>query len=200
MIDLEIEEVHKRPEEGALCCAMRNGLIKLHRTGREVDSLRTEDSVTTTMSSWPYDIWMTARGESIPMNGDQYLFHQDFVVSIKTVNEHAKKALENVPFNNCSRCSKQYAGRLCVFHAIPPQEFIRCFCLAHPDIRGPDCLINPGPGNSECPSYCPHWELAKGEIRSFPALQENNDSAIDGAYTCMAEMIFRRRKSHLGIK
>jgi hypothetical protein len=200
MIDLEIDELKKWPEDGALCCAMRHGLMKLHITGREVDSLRTEDSVTTTMSSWPYNIWMTARGESIMMDKDLDLFHQDFVLSIKTVNEHAKMALENVPFNNCSRCSKQYAGRLCIFHTIPPQEFIRCFCLAHPDIRGPDCLIHPGPGNSECPSHCPNWELAKGEMRSFPPLYAKSDSAIDGAYTCVAEMIFRRRKSHLGIK
>lgn len=200
MIDLEIEEVQNGPEEGALCCTMRHGLMKLHRTGREVDSLRTEDSVTTIMSSWPYDIWMTARGESIPMDEDQDLFHQEFALSIKTVNEHAKMALENVPLNNCPKCNRRYAGRLCMFHAIPPQEFIRCFCLAHPDIRDPDCQIHPGSGNSECPSLCPHWELAKGEIRSFPPLHENNDNAIDGAYTCMAEMIFRRRKSHLGIK
>jgi len=200
MIDLEIEEVRKRPEAGALCCAMRHGLLKLHRTGREVDSLRTEDTVTTTMSSWPYDIWMTARGDFIPMDEDLDLFHQDFVLSIKTVNEHAKMALENVPFNNCSRCSKRYAGNYCIFHAIPPQEFIRCFCLAHRDIRSPDCLIHPGPGNSECPSHCPHWELAKGEMRSFPPLHEKNDGAYDGAYTCMAEIIFRHRRSHTGIK
>jgi hypothetical protein len=200
MIDIEKEELQKEPEEGGLCCAMRHGLLKLHRTGREVESLRTEDSVTTTMSSWPYDIRMTARGESIPMDEDHDLFHQEFVLSIKTINEHAKMALENIPFFDCSKCSKRYAGRLCIFHAIPPQEFIRSFCLAHPDIRGPDCLIHTNPGNSECPSHCPHWELAKGEMRPFPPLHTKSDSAIDGAYNCMTEIIFRRRKSHLGIK
>jgi hypothetical protein len=200
MIDMEIEGLQKEPEERALCCAMRHGLLKLHRTGRQVDSLRTEDSVTTTMSSWPYDIWMTARGESIPMDEDLDLFHKEFVLSIKTVNEHAKMALENVPFNNCSKCSKQYAGKVCIFHAIPPQEFIRCFCLTHPGMRDPECQIHPGSSNSECPSHCPHWELAKGEIRSFPTLHAKSECAIDGAYTCMAEMMFRRRKSHLGTK
>ena len=200
MIGLEIEEVQKKPVERALCCAMRHGLLKLRRTGREVEPLRTEDTVTTTMSSWPYDIWMTARGDCRPMDEDRDLFHQEFALSIKTVNEHAKMALENVPFDNCSRCSKRYAGKYCIFHAIPPQEFIRCFCLAHPDIRDPDCLLYPGPGNSECPSHCPHWELAKGEMRSFPPLHENKDHANGSAYTCMAEIIFRHRRSHAGIK
>ena len=200
MIDLKIEELQKRSEAGALCCAMRHGLLKLHRTGREVDSLRTEGTVTTTMSSWPYNIWMTARGDCIPMDEDRDLFHQEFALSIKTVNEHAKKAFENVPFNNCSGCSKRYAVKYCIFHAIPPQEFIRCFCLAHPDLRDPDCQIHPGPGNSECPLHCLHWELAKGEMRSFPPLHENKDNANGGAYTCMAEIIFRHRGSHTGIK
>lgn len=200
MIGLEIEEVQKRPEERALCCAMRHGLLKLRRTGREVDSLRTEDTVTTTMSSWPYDMWMTARGDCISMDEDPNLFHQVFALSIETVNEHAKMALENVPFKNCSGCSKRYAGKYCIFHAIPPQEFIRCFCLAHPDIRDPDCLLHPGPGNSECPSHCPHWELAKGEMRSFPPLQENKDHTNGSAYTCMAEIIFHHRRFHAGIK
>lgn len=197
---MEIGGFQKEPDERALCCAMRHGLLKLHRTGREVESLRTEDSVTTTMPSWPYDIWMTARGDYLPMYEDPDLFHQEFVLSIKTVNEHGKMALENVPFNNCSKCGKRYAGRLCIFHAIPPQEFIRCFCLAHSDIRDPDCLFHPGPGNSECPSHCPHWELAKGELRSFPPLHEKKDSANGSAYTYMAEIIFRHRRSNTGIK
>lgn len=103
---MEIEGLQKRPEERALCCTMRHGFLKLHRTGKQVDSLKTEDSMTTTMSSWPNDIWMTARSVSIPMDEDPDLFYQELVLSIKTVNEHAKMALENVPFNDCSMCSK----------------------------------------------------------------------------------------------
>jgi len=192
MVEVVREELLRKPNEHALCSAMRNGFLKLHASGREVESLRTEDSITTTMSSWPYDIWMEAQGRYTMSGQDSNLFRQEFILSIKTVNEHAQMALENVPFEDCPRCSKRYAGKLCIFHAIPPQEFIRCFCLAHPDVRCSDYPIHPDLEGSDCPTHCKKWELAKGEISSFLPSVEKSNLAIDGVYSCMAKIIFRR--------
>jgi len=176
---------------------MRNGLIKLHSTGREVESLRTQNSITTTMTSWPYYIWMEARGDFTTVGNDPDVLRQDFILTIKTVNEQAKMALENVPFADCPQCSKRYAGNLCIFYSIPPQEFVKCFCLAHTDIRSSDCLNRPGQGNSECPENCPHWELAKGEIRSLLSPVEKSSietvGPYESIYTCKAEITFRQR-------
>jgi len=195
------EELPRRPKRHGLCGVMRHGLLKLHETGREAESLRTEDSITTTMVSWPYYIWMEIRSSSAVMTNETDMFHQDFILTIKTVNEHAKMALENVPFEDCPRCSKRYAGKLCIFQSIPPQEFIRCFCIAHPDVRSSDCPSRPGPGNSECPSHCTCWELAKGEMKSLrSSIEKRNLETVgphESVYSCMAEIVFRQRKPPL---
>ena len=193
------EKLLRRPKEYAKCCAMRKGLLKLHTSGREVESLGTQDS--TTMTSWSYYIRMEIRSRNSVRADDADLFHQDFILTIKTVNEHAKMALENVPFEDCTRCSKRYAGEMCKFHAIPPREFIRCFCLAHPEVRRSDCPSHSGSENSECPSICPYWKLAIGEIRSLLSSVEDRSLETVGphesVYTCIAEIVFRQRKPPL---
>jgi len=191
----------RRPGEDALCCAMHSGYLKLHSAGREVEAMRTDDSVTITMTSWPFYIWMEARGDEVVVDEDAHLFRQNFMLLIKTVNDNGKMALENVPFTDCPKCDKRYAGKLCIFHAIPPWEFIRCFCLAHPDLRGRKCCDHHDPGISECPARCPHWELIKGEMHA--AFQREgchlSDEKADrvalsdeSAYYCIAEMVFHR--------
>lgn len=191
----------RRPGNDALCCAMRRGYLKLHSVGREVEALRTDDSVTTTMTSWPFYIWMEARGDEVVVDEDARLFHQNFTLLIKTVNDNSKMALENIPFTNCPNCEKRYSGKLCIFHAIPPWEFVRCFCLAHPDLRGGNCCDRHNPGISECPMSCPHWELIKGEMRTASPARGNSLTPEKyvlkapgdaSAYSCSAEMVFRR--------
>lgn len=191
----------RRPEKDALCCAMHRGYLKLHREGREVEALRTNDSVTITMVSWPFYIWIETRGDEVLMDEDSYLFHQNFTLLIKTVNDNGKMALESIPFTKCSRCNKRLTGKLCIFYAIPPWEFIRCFCLAHPDLRNRNCKDRLKPGTSECPRSCPHWELLKGEMISTSseggrgitaekcALEIPSDVS---AYSCISEMVFHR--------
>lgn len=191
----------RRPGEGALCCAMRRGYLKLHATGREVEALRTDKSVTIAMTSWPFYIWMEARGDEVAVDEGAHLFRQNFTVLIKTVNDNGKMALENVPFTGCPGCNKRYAGRLCIFHAIPPWEFVRCFCLAHPELRGSNCINHRDPGNSECPRNCPHWELITGEMITASPAGINRITAEKcvlevfgdvSAYSCTAEMVFHR--------
>jgi hypothetical protein len=191
----------RRPGEDALCCAMRRGYLKLHRSGREVEAMRTDDSVTITMVSWPFYIWIEARGDEVVMDEDTHLYRQNFTLLIKTVNEYGKMALENIPFTNCPRCDKRYSGKLCIFHAIPPWEFIRCFCLAHLNMRGDDCFGHNDSGSSECPLKCQHWELIKGEMRTVSPAGGNRLTAekcvlkVSGdvsAYSCTAEMVFLR--------
>ncbi len=190
----------RRSGEDALCCAMRRGYLKLHTTGREVKALRTGDSVTITMTSWPFYIWMEARKDDVLVDEEAHLIRQNFTLLIKTVNENGKMALENIPFTNCPRCDKRYSGKLCIFHAIPPWEFVRCFCLAHPDLRNRNCWDRHDPGRSECPMNCPHWDLIKGEMRiASPAggrsltaekcvLKAPSDVS---AHSCTTEMVFR---------
>ncbi len=201
MNDIDVFDRPGRPGEDALCCAMHRGYLKLHKAGREVEALRTNDSVTITMTSWPFYIWMEARGDEVVADEGTHLFRQNFTLLIKTVNDNGKMALENIPFTNCPKCDKRYAGKLCIFYAIPPWEFIRCFCLAHPDLRELNCCDRHNPGTSECPVNCPHWELIRGEM--YPAFQtgechlsvENGDLNALGdapAYQCMAEMVFHR--------
>jgi len=191
----------RRPGKDALCCAMRRGYLKLHSAGREVDALRTGDSVTITMTSWPFYIWMEARKDDVLVDEDAHLVHQNFTLLIKTVNDNGKMALENVPFTDYPHCDKRYAGKLCIFHAIPPWEFIRCFCLAHPDLRSRNCYDNHDPGISECPMSCPHWELIKGEMRTASPAGERGLTTKKcvlkapgdvAAYSCTAEMVFHR--------
>lgn len=192
---------HKTPGEYALCCAMRRGYLKLHTGGREVEEMRTDDSVTIALTSWPYYIWIETRGDETLVNGDSHLFRQNFSILIKTVNDHGKMALENIPFKDCYRCDKHYAGRLCIFYAIPPWEFVRCFCLAHPELRGSDWNNNRDPGNSEYSRNCLHWELIKGEMRPASPAKGSGLTAekcvlkVPGdvsAYSCNAEMVFHR--------
>ena len=190
-----------RPGEDALCCAMRRGYMKLHSAGREVEEFRTDDSVTITMISWPFYIWMEARKDDVIVDEDSHLFRQNFTLLIKTVNDNGKMALENVPFTDCHKCDKRYAGKLCIFQAIPPWEFIRCFCLAHPDLRNSNCYDHRDHGVSECPVSCLHWELIKGEMRIALKPKEFHLSVkkVDcnafkdaSEYYCIAEMVFHR--------
>ena len=190
-----------RPGNDDLCCAMRRGHLKLHSEGRDVEALRTDDSVTTTMTSWPFYIWMEARGDEVVVDEDARLFRQNFALLIKTVNDNGKMALENIPFTNCPKCDKRYAGKLCIFYAIPPWEFVRCFCLAHPDLRNCNCYDLHDPAIPECSVSCPHWELIKGEMRmalkpkEFHLSVEKVDcNALRDAseYYCIAEMVFYR--------
>lgn len=192
---------HKTPGEYALCCAMRRGYLKLRTGGREVEEMRTNDSVTIALTSWPYYIWIETRGDDAMVNEDPHLLHQNFSILIKTVNDHGNMALENIPFTGCPNCNKRYAGRLCIFHAIPPWEFVRCFCLAHPDLRDRFCSNHHEPGISECPVSCPYWELIKGEImmasptRGHFLTMEKCVLKAPGdmsAYSCTAEMMFHR--------
>lgn len=191
----------RRPGNDALCCAMRRGYLKLHSAGREVEAMRTDDSVTITMTSWPFYIWMEARKDDVLVDEDSQLFRQNFTLLIKTVNENGKMPLENVPFTDCPKCDKRYAGKLCIFQAIPPSEFIKCFCLAQSDLRGRNCFDHHDPGISECPLSCSHWELIKGEMRTAPSAGCNGLTAekcllkVSGdvsAYSCSAEMMFHR--------
>ena len=191
----------RRPREDALCCAMRRGYLKLHSAGREVEAMRTDDSVTITMVSWPFHIWIEARGDEVVLDEDAHLYRQNFTLLIKTVNDNGKMALENIPFTNCPKCDKRYSGKLCIFHAIPPWEFVRCFCLAHPDLRGRNCCDHHDPGISECPMSCPHWELIKGDLRlafqrrgrHLSAEKADRNALSDAsAYYCIAEMVFHR--------
>jgi len=191
----------RRPGEDALCCAMRRGYLKLHSAGREVEAMRTDDSVTITMVSWPFYIWMEARGDEVVVDEDAHLYRQNFTLLIKTVNDNGKMSLENVPFTNCPKCDKRYSGKLCIFHAIPPWEFIRWFCLAHPNLRDRYCCDHHDPGISECPVSCPHWELIKGEMRTASPAGGNRLTAekcvlkVSGdvsAYSCTAEIVFHR--------
>jgi len=191
----------RRPGEDALCCAMRRGYLKLHRSGREVEALRQDDSVTITMVSWPFYIWMEARKDDVLVDEDAHHFRQNFTLLIKTVNDNGKMALENIPFTNCPKCDKRYSGKLCIFHAIPPWEFIRCFCLAQSDLRGRNCFDHHDLGISECPVSCSHLELIKGEMRTAsPAggrgltsekcvLKTPGDVST---YSCKAEIVFHR--------
>jgi len=189
------------PGEDALCCSMCRGYLKLHSAGREVNTLRTDDSVTITMVSWPFYIWMEAIGDEIVVDEDAHLFRQNFTLLIKTVNDNGKMALENIPYTNCPKCDKRYAGKLCIFHAIPIWEFVRCFCLAHPDFKDRNCYDHHDAGTSECPMNCPHWELIKGEMRMTSPAGSNGLAAekfvltVSGdvsAYSCTAEMVFHR--------
>lgn len=192
---------HRTPGELALCCAMRRGYMRLNNGGREVEEMRTDDSVTIAMTSWPYYVWIGTRCDEALVNDDSHRLCQIFSILIKTVNDNGKMALENVPFTQCLRCSHRYDGRLCIFHAIPPWEFIRCFCLAHPALRGGDCINNHDPGNSECPRNCPHWGLIKGEMRPVLPMDvghhlvEKGDcyaSSDTSSYYCIAEMMLIR--------
>ena len=88
----------RRPGEDALCCAMRRGYLKLHSAGREVEGMRTDDSVTINMVSWPFYIWMEARKDECPVDEEAHLF-ADFTLVIKTVNDNVN-GLENIPFKN----------------------------------------------------------------------------------------------------
>jgi len=193
----------RRPGEDALCCAMRRGYLKLHNAGREVEALRTGDSVTITMTSWPFYIWMEARKDDVLVDEEVHLFRQNFTLVIKTVNDNGKMALENIPFKDCPTCNKRYAGRLCIFHAIPPWEFVRCFCLAHPDLRSRKCSDNHDPGISGCPARCSYWELIDGEIRNASPAGSNGFTAekfvltVSGdvsAHSCTAEMVFQKTR------
>jgi len=191
----------RRPGEDALCCAMRRGYLKLHSSGREVEAMRTDDSVTITMASWPFHIWMEARGDEVVVDEGAHLLRQNFTLLIKTVNDNGKMALDNIPFTNCPKCDKRYSGKLCIFHAIPPWEFVWCFCLAHPDLRGRNCCDHHDPGISECPVSCSHWELIRGEIKTASppggqcitaekcVLKAPGDVS---AYSCTAGMVFHR--------
>lgn len=201
MNNIDVFDRSGRPGEDALCRAMHRGYLKLHNTGREVEALRTNDSVTITMTSWPFYIWMEARKDDILVGEGAHLFRQNFTLLIKTVNDNGKMALENIPFTHCPKCDKRYAGKLCIFHAIPPWEFIRCFCLAHPNLRDLNCCDHQDPGMTECPMSCPHWELIKGEMKMASPAGEQGITAekcvlkADGdvsAYSCTAEMIFHR--------
>ncbi len=201
MNDIAGVDSSRRPGEDALCGAMRRGYLKLNSAGREVEAMRTDHSVTITMVSWPFYIWMEARGDEVVVDEDAHLYRQNFMLLIKTVNDNGKMALENIPFTNCPKCDKRYAGKLCIFHAIPPWEFIRCFCLAHPDLRGRRCCDHHDPGISECPLSCPHWELIKGEMSTASPKGGNGHTAEKcvlktpdymSAYSCTAEMVFHR--------
>jgi hypothetical protein len=191
----------KRSGNDALCCAMHRGYLKLHNAGREVEALSTDDSVTINMISWPFYIWIEARKDYVLVDEDAHHFRQNFTLLIKTVNDSGKMALENVPFTDCSSCNKRLAGKLCIFHAIPPWEFVRCFCLAHPDLRDRNCNDHHDPGTSECPMSCPHWELIKGEMITASPAREHSLTAEKcvlkasgdvSAYSCIAEMVFHR--------
>lgn len=191
----------RRPQKDALCCAIHRGYLKLHSAGRGVEELRTDDSVTITMTSWPFYIWIEARGDEVLVDEDFHLYRQNFTLLIKTVNDNGKMALENVPFTDCSRCNKRLAGKLCIFHAIPPWEFIRCFCLAHPDLRDRNCKDCLDPETSECPRSCQYWELIKGEMhaafqREGCHLSDEKADRIalsdESAYYCIAEMVFHQ--------
>lgn len=77
----------RRPGNADLCCAMRRGYLKLHNAGREVEALRTGDSVTITMVSWPFYVWIEARKDDVLVDEEAHLIRQNFTLIIKTVNE-----------------------------------------------------------------------------------------------------------------
>jgi len=180
------------PERLALNGRDQRMCVKVDAAGREVTTLLSENKAVTSVLSHPYRVLLEAKGKYNRDPDEPSLFEQEFFTTITTESYSGLVALEQVAFCDCRGCDKVCEDEGgCIFHTLPPHEYIRCFCLAHPVFRLATCSAD-GPANSECPTYCPCWRVAKVSEAESILPSKDGDSSAPGSLETKETMTFRR--------
>lgn len=168
--------------------------VKVDAAGREVTTMLSENKAVTTVLSHPYRVLLEAIGKCIRDPDEPSLFEQEFCTATTTESYSGLVALEQVAYCDCRGCDEVCKDEgICIFHTLPPHEYIRCLCLANPELRPSSCSSD-GPANSECPTYCPCWRVAKVSDAESILPSKDGDSSASG---CLETMTFKRMHDDL---
>lgn len=120
---------------------------------------------------------------------------QKFRISVVTPTYEGIEALERLAQGDCRGCAvpcKVIEG-WCIFHDLPPHEYIRSFCSSNANLRPDNCRTRDSKKLSCCES-CDHWEIIQRRITEELAPWPGSGSSGPLVQEWTEEVVFRERR------